>query len=255
MVYVYNFSKINTMNEVKKNYNNGHRERLRQRFKRAGQQALDDYEVLELLLFFAIPRGDVKKIAKDLLSRFGSLCALVEADENLMQEIKGVGPSISHLLKVQQAVVQRQLRNAIIKKPVFKKMKEILEYCQMTMSHNIREQLRLFFLDSKKRLIFEEVQQTGTVDRTSIYPREIIKRALDLGASGVILVHNHPSGDPWPSNIDIQITLQVIEAGRTMDVEVHDHLIIGKNSFSSLKQMGVLSGGHTLHSNDENVDY
>lgn len=218
----------------------GHRQRLRHRFQTAGSNACADYELLELLLFFAIPRGDVKPIAKALLNRFGNLEALVEADEKLIQEVPGVGPTISHLLKVQQAFTQRQLKNAIIKRPVLGNWQQVLDYCHLHMSYNMREQLRLLFLDKKNQLIAAEAQQIGTVDHTPAYPREIVKRALDLGASAIIMVHNHPTGDASPSRADIDLTRHVYQAALPLGVQLYDHLIIGKGAHTSLRSLGFI---------------
>ena len=218
----------------------GHRQRLKQRFQSAGAESCADYELLELFLFLLLPRADVKPIAKDLLNRFGNFEALLEADEKLIQEIKGVGPTISHALKVHQALLQRQLKQAIIRRPVLANWQQVLDYCQAHMSYNMREQLRLLFLDKKNQLIAAEVQQIGTVDHTPAYPREIVKRALDLGASGIIMVHNHPTGDATPSRADIDLTRHVHQAALSLGVHLYDHLIIGKGTHVSLRSLGLI---------------
>lgn len=199
-----------------------------------------DYEVLEMFLYLIIPRGDTKPIAKALLDRFGTIGALIEADAHLIQEIDGVGPAISHAFKVHQALAQRQLKQQVIKKPIFSNWEKVLDYCHAHMTYNMREQLRLLFLNKRNQLIAAEVQQTGTVDHTPSYPREIIKRALDLGASALIMVHNHPSGDPTPSQSDIDITRQTNAAAQALGVILHDHIIIGKDCHVSLKALGIL---------------
>lgn len=225
---------------MKQPHYHGHRQRLKERFKSAGLDACADYELLELFLFYALPRGDVKPLAKALLHRFGSLEALMEADEKIMQEIEGVGPSISHLLKIHQALQQRQLRNAILKRPVLNSWQQVIDYCHAHMSYNMREQLRLLFLDKKNQLIAAEVQQIGTVDHTPAYPREIVKRALDLGASGIIMVHNHPTGDATPSRNDINLTREVYQVAQNLGLQLYDHLIIGKGCHTSLRSLGFI---------------
>ena len=165
---------------------------------------------------------------------------MIEADEKLIQEIKGAGPSVSHALKVYQALLQRTLKQALLQRPVLANWQQVLEYCQMHMSYNMREQLRLLFLDKKNQLIAAEVQQVGTVDHTPAYPREIVKRALDLGASAIIMVHNHPTGDPTPSRSDIDLTRHVYQAALSLGIQLYDHLIIGKGRHVSLRSMGFI---------------
>ncbi len=217
----------------------GHRQRLRERFKTAGNNGLADYEILEMFLYLIIPRGDTKPIAKALLKKFGNFDALVQADEKLLQEVDGVGPSVSHALKVYQAMMQRHLKGKIIKKPVLSSWDEIITYCEVCMAYSIREELRLLFLDKKNCLIHEEVTQVGTVDQVPFYVREILKRALDWGASGLILVHNHPSGDATPSFLDVQLTRQIIDASKHMGISVLDHVVVGKGQCYSIRSLGV----------------
>lgn len=218
----------------------GHRTRLRSRFQQTLGKGLADYELLELLLFLAIPRGDTKPIAKNLLEKFGSLAALVKAEEGLILETSGVGPSILHVIKLMQVVMSRILQQEMMEKPILASWQSVLDYCQATMAYDQRETVRLLFLDRKNKIIADEIQQTGTVDHAPLYPREVVKRALDLGASALIIVHNHPSGDPTPSRGDIDMTHKVQEAARHLGVEVHDHLIIGKGRHTSLRSMGLM---------------
>lgn len=218
----------------------GHRARLRGRFERAQGKGVVEYELLELLLFLAIPRGDTKPLAKTLLQKFGSLAALSKAEEGLILETPGVGVAVLHVIQLMQAVISKILQQEMMDKPILGSWQSVLDYCQATMAYDQRETVRLLFLDRKNKIIADEVQQTGTVDHAPLYPREVVKRALDLGASALIIVHNHPSGDPTPSRGDIEMTLKVQEAARHLDIEVHDHLIIGKGRHSSLKSMGLM---------------
>ncbi len=218
----------------------GHRQRLRARFLKAGGDALADYELLEMLLFMALPRRDVKPLAKSLLARFGSFAETVGADPKLLGEVEGVGETVISALKVVEAASVRALRDRIMEKPVLSSWQAVLDYCKVAMQHKRAEQFRILFLDRKNVLIADEVQQTGTVDHTPVYPREVVRRALELGASALILVHNHPSGDPTPSATDIEMTRQVVAAGQPLGVTVHDHLVIGKSGHRSFKSLGLL---------------
>ncbi len=218
----------------------GHRARLRDRFAQAQGIGLADYELLELLLFLAIPRGDVKPLAKSLLQKFGSLAALLKAEQGLILETHGVGLGVLHAIQLTQAIVGKVLQQKMMSKPVLASWQSVLDYCHATMAHDQREIVRLLFLDRKNQVIADEVQQTGTVDHAPLYPREVVKRALDLGASALIIVHNHPSGDPTPSRGDVEMTLKVQQAASSLGIEVHDHLIIGKGRHSSLKSMGLM---------------
>lgn len=218
----------------------GHRSRLRGRFAQAQGIGLADYELLELLLFLAIPRGDVKPLAKTLLQKFGSLAALLKAEQGLILETQGVGLGVLHVIQLTQAMMGKVLQQKMMSKPVLACWQSVLDYCHATMAHDQREAVRLLFLDRKNQIIADEVQQTGTVDHAPLYPREVVKRALDLGASALIIVHNHPSGDPTPSRGDIEMTLKVQQAASSLGIEVHDHLIIGKGCHSSLKSMGLM---------------
>lgn len=218
----------------------GHRARLRDRFSQAQGIGLADYELLELLLFLAIPRGDVKPLAKSLLKKFGSLAALLKADRGLILETPGVGLGVLHVIQLMQALVGTVLQQKMMSKPILANCQSVLDYCHATMAHDQREMVRLLFLDRKNQVIADEVQQTGTVDHAPLYPREVVKRALELGASALIIVHNHPSGDPTPSRGDIEMTLKVQQAASFLGIEVHDHFIIGKGRHSSLKSMGLM---------------
>ena len=234
----------------------GHRERLRGRFREAGAEALSDYELLELLLFRALPRRDVKPLAKTLLAKFGSFAEVIAAaPEARLAEVKGLGGAgITELkaevkglggagiteLKVVQAAASRLLRGAITKRPVLSSWSSVLDYCRTAQGFADREQFRVLFLDKRNQLIADEVQQTGTVDHTPVYPREVVRRALELAASAVILVHNHPSGDPTPSAADIQMTKAIIAVAQPLGISVHDHLIVGKGGHASLKGLRLI---------------
>jgi len=218
----------------------GHRQRLRERFLAGGAEALPDYELLELLLFQAKPRGDVKPLAKRLIKYFGSFSGVLSASRERLKEVADVGDSTVAAIKVAEAAALRLSRGQLLNRPVLDSWQALLDYCQAAMSHKDSEHFRILFLDRKNSLISDEVQQTGTVDQAPVYPREVVKRALELGASAVILVHNHPSGDPTPPGSDISITEQVVAAGKPLGIAVHDHLVIGKGSHASFKSMGLL---------------
>jgi DNA repair protein RadC len=225
---------------AQKPHYHGHRQRLRQKFHDHGSLALADYELIELLLCLALARGDVKPLAKTLLARFKKIPALLAADSKILLEIEGVGPTVVHVLKLAQAVALRAAQQEVMGKIVLQSWAQVIEYCTVNMAYNQREQLRLLFLDSKNHLIAEEVLQDGTVDHLPIYPREVIRRTLDVGASAIILVHNHPSGDPTPSRADIDATLKLQKIARELGINVHDHLIIGQGQHISMKGLGIL---------------
>lgn len=218
----------------------GHRKRLRERFLNAGPNALADYELLELILFSALPRVDTKSIAKTLLERFGSFSAIISADHRRLEEVKGLGRAGATALKAVQAAALAYMRDDIIDQPILSSWDQLLRYCKASMGYNATEQFRILFLNNKNVLIADEVQQSGTVNHTPVYPREVVKRALELGATAIIMVHNHPSGDPTPSRGDIAMTREVIEAAGKLQISVHDHLIIGRNNHASFKAMGLL---------------
>jgi DNA repair protein RadC len=220
----------------------GHRRRLRERFLKAGGEALPDYELLELLLFNAVPRRDVKPLAKALLARFGSFAEVIAAEPARLREVKGVGKGMGvvAVLKVVEAASHRALRDRVIDRTVIGSWQALLDYCTVAMQHNQTEQFRILFLDRKNVLIADEPHQRGTVDHTPVYPREVVRRALDLGASSLVLVHNHPSGDPTPSRQDIETTNQVVEAAKALGIAVHDHIVIGRHGHASFKALGLL---------------
>src|SRR5215469_9033366 len=218
----------------------GHRARLRGRFRDAGAEALSDYELLELLLFRARPRRDVKPLAKTLLAKFGSFAEVIAAPEARLAEVKGLGGAGIIELKVVQAAASRLLRGAIKKRPVLSSWSSVLDYCRTAQGFADREQFRVLFLDKRNLLIADEVQQIGTVDHTPVYPREVVKRSLELSASAIILVHNHPSGDPTPSAADIQMTKAIIAVAGPLGIAVHDHLIVGKDGHASLKGLRLI---------------
>ncbi len=216
----------------------GHRDRLRQRFLAGGPDALPDYELLELILFAAIPRRDVKPLAKSLLNQFGSLRAIVNAPHQLLAEQPGLGPNAVTMLKALQATALRMLQRDVMQKPILSSWTAVLDYLHAAMADLRDEQFRLLFVDRKNRLIADEVQQTGSVDHTPVYPRKVIERALSLGATALILVHNHPSGDPEPSRDDIELTRQLVAAAKPLGVVIHDHIIISRSGHTSLKSLG-----------------
>jgi DNA repair protein RadC len=220
----------------------GHRDRLRQRLREGGEDALPDYELLELVLFAAIPRQDVKPLAKRMLDAFaGDLAELFAAGRDRLKEIEGVGDAVVDQLRVVRAAANRLLREKAKKADVtLSSWRALVDYCMAQMSREATEQFRILFLDRKNKLLRDEVQGRGTIDHTPVYPREVVKRALELGASSIILVHNHPSGDPTPSASDVEMTKDIVAAAKTLDIAVHDHLIIGRNGHASLKQLGLM---------------
>ncbi len=217
----------------------GHRDRLRERATAAGLDALPDYELLELYLFRSIPRGDVKPLAKQLLARFGSLSGVLGATTAELRSVKGVGEALALDLKLAHEAALRTAREAVAKRPVISSWSALLAYVKTALAHEAREQFRVIFLDKKNQLIADEVMNRGTVDHAPVYPREVMRRALELSASAVILVHNHPSGDPTPSAADIDMTRQVVDAGRPLRIAVHDHLIAARDGIASLKALGL----------------
>ncbi len=218
----------------------GHRKRLKEKFLKHGAERLADYELLELLLFLALPRRDVKPMAKALLKRFGSFAEVVSADAARLREVKGVGEATLVALKTVQAAAIKLTREQVIEKPLIGSWQALLDYCRAAMAYGKKEQFRILFLDKKNVLIADERQQEGTVDHTPVYPREVIKRALELGASAIIMVHNHPSGDPTPSRDDIEMTLEVMEAGKKLGIKLHDHIVIAKSGHTSVKTVGLI---------------
>ncbi|MGB8818693.1 MAG: DNA repair protein RadC [Rhizobiaceae bacterium] len=218
----------------------GHRDRLRERFRTGGAVALADYEILEMLLFRSIARADTKPIAKALLKRFHTLGGVFSASETMLKEVSGVGEAVAFDLKVIFAASQRLLKTEIAGREVLSSWNKVIDYCKASMAHEAREQFRILFLDKKNALIADEVQQTGTVDHTPVYPREVVKRALEHGATAIILVHNHPSGDPTPSRADIEMTKTIVDTAKPLGIAVHDHIIIGRDGHASLKGLQLM---------------
>jgi DNA repair protein RadC len=221
----------------------GHRERLRSRFRESGTAALADYELLELVLFRAVPQRDVKPLAKELIEQFGSFAEAISAPAARLKEIEGVGDAIITELKVVEAAAQHLAKGKIKSKSkkVLSSWSAVIDYCRSSMAFADKEQFRVLFLDKRNQLIADEVQQTGTVDHTPVYPREVVKRALELSATAIVLVHNHPSGDPTPSRADIQMTKTIVEVAKPLGIEVHDHIIVGKDGHASLKGLRLIS--------------
>lgn len=219
-----------------------HRKRLRERFRNGGADALPDYEMLELVLFRAVPRKDVKPLAHALLKKFGDFNSVISAAPPRLAEVKGVGPAIITELKIVEAAAHRLSRARILNRPVISTWDALLGYCQATLAHQETEAFRVLFLDRKNVLIADEAQARGTVDHVPVYPREVVKRALELNASALILVHNHPSGDPTPSSADVEMTQQLLRAAQALGLTVHDHLVIGRSAEISFRSEGLLDG-------------
>jgi DNA repair protein RadC len=217
-----------------------HRQRLRERFLAGGADALPDYELLELVLFAALPRRDVKPLAKELIRRFGSFGEVIAASPARLKETQGVGEAVIAALKTIEAAALRLSKTRLLGRPALSSWEALLDYCAAAMARAETEQFRILFLDRKNTLIAEEVHQRGTVDHTPVYAREVVKRALELGASALILVHNHPSGDPTPSRADITMTREVVAAAKALNIDVHDHLVVGRGGHASFKALGLL---------------
>ena len=218
----------------------GHRERLRERFYGAGPEALSDYELLEMALFPALPRRDTKPLAKALLKTFGSFAEVIHAPVARLREVEGIGEASINQIKLLAAAASRVAKGEIKRKIALSSWNDVIEYCRTGMAFADKEQFRLLFLDKRNQLIADEVQQTGTIDHTPVYPREVIKRALELSATALILVHNHPSGDPTPSQADIQMTKAIVQIATPLGISVHDHIIVGKNGHASLKGLKLI---------------
>ncbi|GGG97554.1 UPF0758 protein [Glycocaulis albus] len=226
--------------EADKPHYHGHRDRLRARFSEAGGKGLADYEILELILFRAIPQRDVKPLAKDLLARFGDLGRVCAARPDQLTEIKGISEKVALELNLFQEVATRIAREQVSGRAVISSWSALLDYVRTALQNASTEEFRVLFLDKKNRLLADEFQARGTVDHAPVYPREIIKRAIALDASAIILVHNHPSGDPTPSHADIDMTRQVVEIGKPLSIVVHDHLVVGRDKVASFKQLGLM---------------
>ena len=218
----------------------GHRERLRARFRDAGADAVTDYELLELVLFRTIPQRDLKPLAKELIAKFGSFAEVLAAPAQRLEEVKGIKEATATDLKIVHAAASRLARGQVKKRPVLSSWSAVLDYCRTAMAFADKEQFRVLFLDKRNQMIADEVQQTGTVDHTPVYPREVVKRALELSATAIILVHNHPSGDPTPSRADIQMTQSIVEIAKPLGISVHDHIIVGKEGHASLKGLKLI---------------
>jgi DNA repair protein RadC len=218
----------------------GHRERLRERFRGAGADALSDYELMEMVLFRAMPRRDVKPLAKSLISKFGSFAETVHAPDTRLREVGGLGEAAITEIKLIAAAAGRIAKGQLKQRAVLSSWAAVIDYCRTAMAFSDKEQFRILFLDKRNQLIADEVQQVGTVDHTPVYPREVVKRALELSATAIVMVHNHPSGDPTPSQADIQMTKTIIDIAKPLGIAVHDHIIVGKNGHASLKGLKLI---------------
>jgi DNA repair protein RadC len=227
--------------EAAVDHRKGHRERARKRFLLVGADALADYELLELVLHIVLPQRDTKELAKELLHRFGSFSGVLGATAAEIAKVKGLGETSASSLKIIQAAAQRFARDKIDRDmPILSSWAALIDYCRAQMAFEDIEQFRILFLDKKNKLIADEVQQKGTIDHTPVYPREVIKRSLELKATAVILVHNHPSGDPSPSSADVQMTRAIMDVSKPLGITVHDHIIIGKSGHASLKGLKLI---------------
>ncbi|MFM9976844.1 MAG: DNA repair protein RadC [Sphingomonadaceae bacterium] len=220
--------------------NSGHRARLRARLLESGGAALADYELIEYLLMLAIPRRDTKPLAKALLHEFGGLGPLLTADADALMRVPGVGETVAAALKIVQAAALRMLRETVREQPVLASWQALIDYLRAAMAHRQTEQVRVLHLNARNALIRDEVMSEGSIDQAAVHVREVIRRAIDLGAAGIILVHNHPTGDPAPSRADIQLTRDIIDAGKRLNIAVHDHVIIGAHGHASMRAMGLM---------------
>jgi DNA repair protein RadC len=218
----------------------GHRERLRERFRSVGADALSDYELLEMVLFRALPRRDVKPLAKSLITKFGSFAETVHAPDMRLREVDGLGEAAITEIKLIAAATSRVATGQLKQRTALSSWATVIDYCRTAMAFADKEQFRILFLDKRNQLISDEVQQVGTVDHTPVYPREVVKRALELSATAIIMVHNHPSGDPTPSQADVQMTKAVIDVAAPLGIAVHDHIIVGKHGHASLKGLKLI---------------
>lgn len=218
----------------------GHRERLRSRFRSAGADSIADYELIEMVLFRVFPRGDTKPVAKRLMARFGSFADVINAPPERLMEVDGVGARAVDELKLVRAAALRMMHGEIKGRPVLGSWNAVLDYCRAAQGFDDRECFRILFLDKKNRLIADEVQQEGTVDHTPVYVREVVKRALELAATALILVHNHPSGDPTPSRADVDMTKMIVSAAKPLGVTIHDHIIVSRSGHASLRALKII---------------
>lgn len=222
------------------NYGEGHRERLRERLLDKGGDALLDHELLEYLLMLAIPRIDTKPTAKQLLAHFGNLSSVFAADAYSLLNQKGIGEKAASAIKIVQALALRMISEPVREQPILSSWQALLDYLRLDMAHLTIERIRVLYLNSKNMLIRDEIAGEGSIDQAPIYTREIIRRSIDIGAAAIILVHNHPSGDSAPSRQDISMTREIIEAGKRLGISVHDHVIVGKDGFSSMRSAGLI---------------
>jgi DNA repair protein RadC len=220
--------------------NAGHRERLRERFRKGGAAGLHDYELLELLLFRAIPRRDVKPVAKMLIQRFGSFAEVISAQPARLKEVDYVGDAVVAELKIVEAAALLLAKQSMKKRLELGSFAQVLDYCRGAMAFRETEEFRVLFLDKKNGLIADEVMGQGTVDHAPVYPRELVRRALELNASAMILVHNHPSGDPTPSTADVSMTETIAALAKPLGVKLHDHLVVGRNGHASMRAMKLI---------------
>lgn len=218
----------------------GHRERLRDKFRTRGAEALADYELLELLLFRSIPRRDTKELAKALIVRFGSFASVMNASIKELCDVPGIKEATATDLALVKASTEYLVRGEIAGRSILSSYQDVINYCRLTMAYNRVEEFRILFLDKRNHVVRDEILQRGTIDHTPVYPREVVKRALELGASALIIVHNHPSGDPTPSNSDILMTNKLVEATGALGLTIHDHLIIGREGHASFRALGLL---------------
>jgi DNA repair protein RadC len=221
-------------------HRSGHRQRLRDRFLRAGREALQDYELLELILFRSIPQRDIKPLAKNLITHFGSLAEVIGAPYQRLIQVHGLGEQTALDIKILEAAAHELAKGAITKREILSSWTAVIDYCRASMAFSEVELFRILFLDKRNGLIADEIQQSGTVDHTPVYPREVVRRALELNASALILVHNHPSGDPTPSQSDIKMTREIAGIAKPLGVLLHDHIIVGRNGHASLKGLGLV---------------
>ncbi len=228
------------MGETTEHHGRGHRERLRDRLLRGGPEALADHELIEYLLALAIPRRDTKALAKDLIAEFGGFSALLSADAEAIAKQPGMGATSTAALKIVQAAALRLVSEPARTRPILSSWQALSDYLHADMAHRATERVRVLHLDGKNRLIRDELASEGSIDEAAVYTREIIRRALDLGTSALILVHNHPSGDATPSRADIQLTREILEAGKRLNIQVHDHIIVGREGHVSLRSAGLI---------------
>ncbi|WP_425594666.1 RadC family protein [Qipengyuania polymorpha] len=218
----------------------GHRERLRQRLLKGGAEALADYELLEYLLFATFRQGDTKPLAKRLIDQFGSFSGVLNAAPGALAQVKGMGEASAASLHAVSLAARRMARGTVQEQPVLGSWQALLDYLAIDMGNLKHERVRVLYLDTRNRLIDDHLAAEGSIDEAAIHPREVIRRAFDVGASALILVHNHPSGDPEPSRADIQITNRIAEAGRLLNITVHDHVIVGRGTHVSLRAKGLI---------------